>query len=72
MPTVSVRLSEEEKKELEKNGNLSESVRKAIRLYIESEKSSKLLERLADLQRKNPVRTTPEEIVRMIREDRTR
>ena len=72
MPTVSVRLSEDEKRRLAKYGRLSDSIREAVRLYLNSKDSEKVFAKLRELQRSNKVTTTPEEIVRMIREDRTR
>ena len=72
MPTVSVRLSEDEKRRLARYGRLSDSIREAVRLYLNSKDSEKVFAKLRELQRANKVTTTPEEIVRMIREDRTR
>ena len=72
MPTISVRISEEEKKKLLKYGNLSDSVRDALDLYLKGKKSQEVLKKLAALQKKNPIRLDPEEIVRLIREDRMR
>ena len=72
MPTVSVRLSEDEKRRLARYGRLSDSIREAVRLYLSSKDSEKVFAKLRELQRSNKVTTTPEEIVRMIREDRTR
>jgi hypothetical protein len=72
LPTITVRISEEEKKRLLQHGKLSKSVREAIRLYLNSDRSRKLLARLAELQKKNPVKTTPSEEVRLINEDRNR
>ena len=72
MASITVRISEEEKRRLLKRGNLSASVREALRLYLDSENSSELLRRLEKLQRKNPTRTTPADEVRLINEDRKR
>lgn len=72
MTTVCVRITEKEKKELLKYGNLSDTVRDALKLYLNSKKSDELLRKLADLQAKNPVKMSTEEIVRLIREDRNR
>ena len=72
MPTISVRISEEEKKKLLKYGNLSDSVRDALDLFLKHKKSQEVLKKLAALQKKNPIRLDPEEIVRLIREDRMR
>src|SRR2546430_1498722 len=43
MPTISVRVSNEEKKELEKYGSLSNAVREGVKLYLQSKKTSKAL-----------------------------
>ena len=61
MPTVSVRLSEKEKKELLRSGkSLSGSIRAGINLYIKNEKKRKILRELENLQRSNPIATTAE------------
>ncbi|MBI2126786.1 MAG: hypothetical protein HYU02_05680 [Thaumarchaeota archaeon] len=72
MPTISVRISEKEKKELVQYGSLSNSIREALRLYLDSKKSRQLLRKLEELQRKNPVKTTKLQEVRLIKEDRNR
>ena len=70
--TVCVRLTDEEKKELQKYGSLSKVLRKAMKFYLNNMKSQEILTKLEELQAKNPVKTSREEIVRMIREDRNR
>ena len=72
MPTITVRISDEDKKRLLKRGKLSNSVREALELYLNTAKSRELIAKLEELQRKNPIRTTPAEEVRMINEDRNR
>ena len=75
MPTVRVRLTEEEKKELLEYGGLSKGVREGVRLYLKAQKSQEIFRKLEDLQRKNPVKTASEkevELIRQDREDRTR
>jgi len=72
MPTITVRISEEEKKRLLKHGTLSTSVREALELYLNTKQSQELMERLEALQRRNKVRTTSADEVKMIDEDRTR
>ena len=75
MPTVSVRLTEEEKKELLEYGGLSKGFREGVRLYLKAQKSQEIFRKLEDLQRKNPVKTASEkevELIRQDREDRTR
>ncbi len=72
MPTISFRISEEEKKRLQTYGKLSDSLREAVKLYLNSRKSEELIRKLQKLQEDNPIRLTPEEIVRSIKEDRAR
>ena len=72
MPTITVRISDEQKKLLLKSGDLSKSVREALELYFDSRKSREVLKRLGALQRENTVRTTPEEEVGLISQDRRR
>lgn len=72
MPTVSVRLSDEDKRRLAKYGSLSDGIREAIRLYINSRKTRETLSRLEELQVADGVKTKPEDEARMIREDRKR
>jgi uncharacterized protein YlbG (UPF0298 family) len=72
MPTISVRISEEEKRRLLKYGRLSSSVRYALNMYLNKKESEKLLQRLEELQRKNHVRTTSIEENKLIKEDRNR
>ena len=72
MPTITVRISEEDKKRLLKRGRLSETVREAIEFYLDRARSQELVQRLMELQNKNAIRTTPADEVRQIREDRKR
>jgi hypothetical protein len=72
MTNVCVRISEEEKRELLKYGSLSNTVRDAVKLYLNTKKYEEVLAKLKELQAKNPIKTTTEEEVRMIREDRNR
>ena len=72
MPTISVRVSEDEKKRLLKHGSLSTSVREALALYLDTRRSQELIDRLEALQRKNSIRTSSVEEVRLIGEDRKR
>lgn len=72
MPVLTVRISEDEKKRLAKRGKLSDAVRDAIRKYLDAEDSKVLFDKLGELQRYDRVTTTPEEIVKMIKEDRYR
>jgi hypothetical protein len=72
MPTITVRISDEEKKRLLKRGKLSKSVREALELYLNTANSQDLIAKLEELQRKNPIKTASAEEVRMINEDRRR
>lgn len=72
MTTVSFRLSEEEKNELMKYGSLSQTLREATQLYLNTKKSEEILSKLGELQAKNPIKISAEEIVRSLREDRDR
>lgn len=72
MPTITVRVSDEQKRLLLKSGDLSKSVREALELYFDTTKSREVLRRLGILQQENPVRTTPEDEVRLINQDRKR
>ena len=72
MPTITVRISDEEKKRLLKHGMLSKSVREALQLYLSARQSDELIGKLEQLQRKNRIRTTTAEEVRLINEDRER
>jgi hypothetical protein len=72
MPTITVRVSDEEKRRLLKHGALSKSVREALELYLSTRKSDELLAKLEKLQRSNRIKTTTAEEVRLINEDRRR
>jgi len=72
MPTLSVRISEEEKKRLLRYGKVSKTVREAIELYLNTKESQTLLGKLEELQRKNVVKTTAFQEVEMLKEDRRR
>ncbi|HKW04030.1 MAG TPA: hypothetical protein VJN71_01905 [Nitrososphaerales archaeon] len=72
MAILTVRLSDKERKDLLKYGSVSEGLREGIRLYLRAKKKKEILRRLEELQKKNPVEITSAEIVRMIKEDRSR
>jgi Arc/MetJ-type ribon-helix-helix transcriptional regulator len=72
MPTISVRISEEQKRALLRYGPLSSSIRDAIRLYLDTKRSEQLLRKLQELQRGSRVQTTSVEDAKLITEDRTR
>jgi Arc/MetJ-type ribon-helix-helix transcriptional regulator len=69
--TITVRLSEKEKKELAKHGKISDVVRDALNLYLRERNSARIIGRLRELQ-KSTVRTTIQEDIRLIRADRDR
>ena len=70
MTVITVRLSDKEKAQLEKYGKISDVVRDALQMYIGNKKAREAIKRLEAYQEKNPVITTRDEIVSMIREDR--
>jgi hypothetical protein len=72
MAIITIRISEEEKKRLLEHGDLSKTVREAVKLYLDSDRTRELLARLDELQRKNPVRTSAAREARLINEDRRR
>jgi len=72
MSTVSVRISEEEKRQLQRYGKLSDTLRQGMKLYLNSKKAEELFGKLEKLQAENPIKTSTEEEVRLIREDRRR
>jgi Arc/MetJ-type ribon-helix-helix transcriptional regulator len=72
MPTISFRISEEQKRALLRYGPLSSSIRDALRLYLDTKRSEQLLRKLQELQRDDHVRTTSVEDAKLIRKDRTR
>ena len=53
MPTVSVRLTEEEK-ELLKHGGLSKGVRAGVRLYLKAQKSREIFRKLEGAPKEEP------------------
>lgn len=70
--SITIRLSEEELRELKKHGRISDVVRRALRLYMQSESRRQAVMRLRELQSSVKVRTTTEEDLRLLREDRER
>ncbi len=72
MKTVSVRISEEEKRQLTKYGKLSDTLREGMKLYLNKKKTDELLRKLEKLQSENQIKTSSEEEVKLIREDRER
>jgi Arc/MetJ-type ribon-helix-helix transcriptional regulator len=71
MPPITVRLSDKEKKSLEKYGKISDVVRDAIQMYIDQKKKEKALKKLEVLQEENKLEIAVDEIVASIRKDRT-
>lgn len=69
--TITVRLSEKERKELAKHGKISQVVREALNLYLQEKHSRRIIRRLKELQ-KFTVRSTIQEDLRLIRADRDR
>jgi len=69
--TLTVRLSEREKQELQKHGTLSDVVREAIRLYLRTKNSKRTSLRLKELQ-KQPISTSINDDLTLIRADRDR
>ena len=72
MKTVSVRISEDEKRELKKYGRLSDTLREGMKLYLNKKKSDELLCKLEKMQSESEIKTSIEEEVKLIREDRER
>jgi hypothetical protein len=70
MPTISVRITEEERKKLLHYGPLSDTVRDALDLYFRDKKSREFVQKLRKFQQENPVKVDSEEIVKIIREGR--
>ena len=69
--TITVRLSETERQELRRHGRLSDVVREAIRLYLGTKNSKRVISRLKELQ-KTPLRTSIDQDLDLIRTDRER
>jgi hypothetical protein len=69
---VCVRISEEEKRQLKKYGKLSDALREGMKLYLSKMKSEELLRKLEKLQAENSIKTSTEDEVKLIREDRSR
>jgi uncharacterized protein YlbG (UPF0298 family) len=67
-----VRISEEEKRQLKKYGRLSDTLREGMKLYLNKKKSDELLCKLEKMQSESEIKTSIEEEVKLIREDRER
>ncbi len=72
MPVITVRISDEEKRQLRSRGRISDVIREAIRFYINSRKREKALRKLKELQERYKVKTTVAEDLKLIKEDRAR
>lgn len=72
MPAVRVRISDKEKRELLKYGDLSHSLREGLELYLRQRKSEQLLDKLEALQAADRVWIPTSVDVKRIREDRNR
>jgi hypothetical protein len=72
MKTVSVKISEEEKRQFKKFGKLSDTLREGMKLYQSKKKSEELLCKLEKLLSESQIKTSTEEEVKLIREDRKR
>ena len=70
MTVITVRLSDKEKSALEKYGKISDVVREAIQMYIDNKKKKHVIRKLEELQKRNKLELTTEQIVASIREDR--
>ncbi len=72
MTTISIRISEEEKNELRKHGELSKVVRDAITLYLTSKRSREAIMKLKELQKIGKTMTTRQEEITLLRKERHR
>ena len=69
---ITVRLSEKEKRELRRQGNISEVVREAVRNYLKDRRSREIISRLMEIQSKRTTRTSLSGDLKLIRVDRER
>lgn len=72
MPTISVRISDDQRRELLRYGSLSQAVREGVKLYLDRRKGEEALAKLDRLQRLNKLKATAKEEAGLIREDRAR
>jgi Arc/MetJ-type ribon-helix-helix transcriptional regulator len=70
--SITVRLTPEEINEIKRHGRVSDVVRQAIHLYIQTQRSREAIEELKRLQASSSIQTTAEDDLRLIREDRQR
>ena len=69
---ITIRLSEKEKRELRRQGNISEVVREAVRNYLKDRRSREIISRLRELQSNRTTRTSLSDDLKLIRADRER
>jgi Arc/MetJ-type ribon-helix-helix transcriptional regulator len=72
MTTISVRITDSERAELAKYGRVSDVIRNAIKLYLETNRSRAVFNRLRKLQTSDRVKTTQLEDLSLIKDDRAR
>jgi Arc/MetJ-type ribon-helix-helix transcriptional regulator len=70
--SITVRLTPEEIREIKKHGRVSDVVRQAIRLFMQTQRSKKAIEELKQLQASSDIRITIDEDLNLIRGDRQR
>jgi Arc/MetJ-type ribon-helix-helix transcriptional regulator len=70
--SITVRLTPEEIREIKKHGRVSDVVRQAIRLFMQTQRSQKAIEELKQLQASSDIRITIDEDLNLIRGDRQR
>jgi Arc/MetJ-type ribon-helix-helix transcriptional regulator len=70
--SITIRLSEDDIRKLKRYGRISDVVREAIQLYIQSESSRETVLKLEKLQASNKTRITIDEDLKLIHEDRRR
>ena len=70
MPTISVRITEEERRKWQRHGPISQTIREAMEQYERDQKRRDFLKDLRKLQKEHPIHIDPDEVVRILREDR--
>jgi len=70
--TITVRLSEKERRQLKKHGKISDVVREALRIYLRREDSERIISRLKEMQKTKTLGGTVQGDLRLIRADRQR
>ena len=72
MTAITVRITEEEKQDLKKHGEISKVVREAITNYLSATKSIETIKQLEELQKNNVTKTTTQQEINLLRKDRQR